>query len=255
MAPSSDNEDYVGRALQLLREGLCPFVEQAARGAAPNALADFVKSNWLGEKRIRQWDVAAQLKFMHTWNERFRSKRRRQSERALVLELQDWRNKWAHQEEFSKDDVDRTLDSAARLLRAVNAQPQAAEVTRLRKRLAERRRANVDIDATPQIRVPPNPQPKPPQGSQADEIRHFAMANYVLPWRESKTDVLTIRAGDLQRKMGLRNATPNVCSALEGRKFLALANLRLVCRDGPRRSTTTTYHYRAACCKPPRPHD
>ena len=71
------------------------------------------------------------------------------------------------------------------------------------------------------------------------------MANHVLPWRESNADVLTIRAGDLEREMGLRNATPNVCSALEGRKFLALANLALVRRDGPRRSTTTTYHYRA----------
>ena len=44
--------------------------------------------------------------------------------------------------------------------------------------------------------------------------------------------------------MGLRQVTPNVCSALEGAKFQALANLVLVRREGPRRSTTATFHYR-----------
>ena len=245
--------------MRLLREGLGPFVEQAVRGAGPTArladfvrsnrlaaarIADFPRSNRLEEKRIRQWDVAALLKFMqYMWNEMFRRMLSR-SERALVSELQDWRNKWAHQEDFSTDDVDRTLDSAARLLRAVNAESQAVEVAALRKRLAEPRRTYVD--AAPQVRVPSSPQLKPRQGGQADAIRQYALAHYVAPWRESDADVLAIRAGDVEREMGLRNATPNVCSALEGGKFLALANLSLVGRDGPRRSTTTTFHYRRA---------
>lgn len=244
--------------MRLLREGLGPFVEQAVRGAGPTArladfvrsnrlaaarIADFARSNQLEEKRIRQWDVYALLKFMqYMWNEMFRRVLGR-SERALVSELQDWRNKWAHQEEFSADDIDRTLDSAARLLRAINAESQAIEVAQLRTRLAEPRHTHLNAQSQP--RVPSIPRPNPPQGGQADAIRQHAMDNHVLPWRESNADVLTIRAGDLEREMGLRNATPNVCSALEGRKFLALANLALVRRDGPRRSTTTTYHYRA----------
>ena len=259
MAPSPANVDSVGHAMRLLREGLGPFVQQVVRGAGPTArladfvrsnrlaaarIADFARSNRLEEKRIRQWDVAALLKFMqYMWNEMFRRMLGR-SERALVSELQDWRNKWAHQEDFSTDDVDRTLDSAARLLRAVNAESQAVEVAELRKRLAEPQRTY--IEAAPQVRVPSSPQPRPPQRGQADEIRLYALAHYVAPWRESDADVLTIRAGDVEREMGLRNATPNVCSALEGGKFLALANLSLVGRDGPRRSTTTTFHYRSA---------
>ena len=225
----------------LLREGLAPFVERQVARNAPLAarLADFVKSNrTLKRKRIGDWDVHALLKFMQGME-------LGRSERAFVTELQDWRNKWAHQERLPTDDIDRTLDSAARLLRAVNAESQAVEVAELRKRLAEPRRTY--IDAAPQVRVPPSsPQPKPPQRGQADEIRLYALAHYVAPWRESDADVLTIRAGDVEREMGLRNATPNVCSALEGRKFLALANLSLVGRDGPRRSTTTTFHYRSA---------
>ena len=247
-------QDEAGRALDLLREGLGPFVTQQLANNPPPAerLADFVRSNsWLERKDIRDWDVAALLKFMQfMWHDVFRHVLSR-SERAFATELQGWRNKWAHQEHLPIEDIDRALDSAARLLRAVDAEPQAAEVAQLRKHLAEPRRTYVDLDATPQIRVPSSPQPKPLQGSQADTIRQFAMANYVLPWRKSGADVLTIRAGDLGRKMGLRNATPNVCSALEGGKFLALANLVLVRRDGPHRSTTTTYHFRAACCKPP----
>ena len=47
--------------------------------------------------------------------------------------------------------------------------------------------------------------PKPPYGSQADAIRQYALANYVVPWRESDDeDVLAIRAGDVEREMGLQ---------------------------------------------------
>lgn len=241
----SDGQAETGDALGLLREALGPFVERQAKRASPARLADFVRSNRLlklNRKRISQWDVAALLKFMqYMWSEVFRHVLGR-SERAFVTELQDWRNKWAHQERLSTEDTDRVLDSAARLLRAIGAESQAAEVAELRERLAEPRRVR---GAAPTPRpLSSHPPAGPPHGSQADAIRQYAMANYVLPWRDSDGDVLTIRAGDVERKMGLRNATPNVCSALEGGKFLALANLTLVQRDGPRRSTTTTYHYR-----------
>lgn len=241
-----EDKAKAGYALDLLREALGPFVERQAERASPARLADFVRSNRLlnrlNGRRISEWDVAALLKFMqYLWNDVFRHVLGR-SERAFVTELQDWRNKLAHQERLSAEDIDRALDSTARLLRAIDAESQAAEVAELRERLAEPRRMR---GAAPNPRPLSSPPPAgPPHGSQADAIRQYAMANYVLPWRESDGDVLTIRAGDVERKMGLRNATPNVCSALEGGKFLALAKLALVQRDGPRRSTTTTYHYR-----------
>ena len=233
----------LGPAMDLLREGLTPFVERQVAHSPPPAgnLAEFLRRNRLEQRCMCDWDVHPLLKFMQQeWDNVFRHVLGR-SERAFVTELQDWRNKWAHQERLPAEDIDRALDSAVRLLRAVNAESQAAQVASLRERLAEPRRPH----PTPNLGVQSTPRPNPPQGGQADAIRQYAMANHVLPWRESKADVLTIRAGDLEREMGLRNATPNVCSALEGRKFLALANLALVRRDGPRRSTTTTYHYRA----------
>ena len=89
--------------------------------------------------------------------------------------------------------------------------------------------------------------------SKADEIRSFVLDRYVRPWRSSREKYLSVRAGDVGRDMGLHNATPNVCSALEGRKLHDEAGIVLVRREGPRRSTTTTFHYESRQPQPGRP--
>lgn len=81
--------------------------------------------------------------------------------------------------------------------------------------------------------------------SQADEIRRHALDLYVQPWRESGSSTLSIRAGDVVRSMGLRNRTPNVCSALESYMFQQEAGLVLIDRTGPRHSTSTTFRYQS----------
>lgn len=92
--------------------------------------------------------------------------------------------------------------------------------------------------------------------SKADEIRAYALQQHVRPWRRSNEKRLSIRAGHVVRGMRLRNSTPNVCSALGSRKFQTEAAIVLVHREGPRQSTTTTFHYEAAPAasrSPPRP--
>ena len=79
--------------------------------------------------------------------------------------------------------------------------------------------------------------------SQADEIRQHTLEYYVQPWRESGESALSIRAGDVARTMGLRDRTPGICSALESHVFQREAGLVLIDSTGPRRSTTTTFHY------------
>lgn len=79
--------------------------------------------------------------------------------------------------------------------------------------------------------------------SKADEIRAYALERYVQPWRGSDGERLTIRVGDVVRGMGLHHATSNVCSSLASRKFQRDAGIVLVRREGPRQSTTTTFHY------------
>lgn len=134
------NHERVGKALDLLKAGLGPFVGREIKAAiAANTLSldkvrSYAEDPMLGSKPIEEWDASALLKLMwETWNEVFR-KTLGFSERSLVSEIRDWRNKWAHQQPFSSDDAYRALDSAGRLLTAVSAS-QADEVEKTKMEL------------------------------------------------------------------------------------------------------------------------
>ncbi len=140
------NHERVGKAMELLRVGLAPFVEREVQAAVKagtvrmDSVRRFVDDPLLGQKSIGQWDVAGLLKLMiETWNDVFR-RTLGQAERSLVSEIRDWRNKWAHQEPFSSRDAERAMDSIVRLLQAVSA-PQADEVDRM---MMELRRLTID---------------------------------------------------------------------------------------------------------------
>ncbi len=135
------NHERVGRALNLLREGLYPFVEREMKACCGNSWlaavantlpADYVKSKTLEE--ALQQDVSLLLILMwEQWNTVFK-KTLGQAERTLVSELRNTRNAWAHTCTFSFDDAYRALDSVARLLSAIAA-PQAAEVEKQKQEL------------------------------------------------------------------------------------------------------------------------
>ena len=135
------NHERVGKAMDLLREGLGPFVEREFKSvhgpqdARERARAYFYEDSRLStDGALAEWDSAALLSLMvFSWNDVFRQTLV-QTERSIVSELRDWRNKWAHQERFSSDDAERALDSAARLLTAISAS-QADEVARMRSEL------------------------------------------------------------------------------------------------------------------------
>jgi predicted AAA+ superfamily ATPase len=126
------SNERVGKAMELLRQGLVPFVEREYRSSyGAQAVAEAVRvlgeDRLLAKKPMTEWDVAALLKLMwESWNDVFR-KTLGPLERTLVSELRDARNRWAHQTAFSTDDAYRALDSAGRLLTAVSAR-QAQEV-------------------------------------------------------------------------------------------------------------------------------
>jgi predicted AAA+ superfamily ATPase len=133
------NHDRVGKAMELLKGGLAPFVEREFTNTYHDRAAAEA-TRYLGEDRLHahkpvgQWDAAALLKLMwDAWNEVFR-KTLGQSERSLVQELREVRNRWAHQGTFSTDDTYRALDSAARLLTAVSA-PQADDLEKMKLEL------------------------------------------------------------------------------------------------------------------------
>jgi predicted AAA+ superfamily ATPase len=138
---ATTNHERVGKALDLLKDGLRPFVEREMKGQHTQLWFEQVKSA-LSETQAKlfqseadaRWDAAAVLAVMwNQWNLVFR-KTLGQAERTLVSELRDVRNRWAHQETFSSDDAYRALDSAARLLTAVSA-PQADDVEKMKMEL------------------------------------------------------------------------------------------------------------------------
>lgn len=69
--------------------------------------------------------------------------------------------------------------------------------------------------------------------SQADKIRRVAKDEYVDPARRRGERSIDIVSGELHRKMGLSNAVPAICSALESEAFCQVANVRLINRSSP----------------------
>lgn len=133
------NHERVGKAMDLLKEGLAPFIERELRNlykdqARSQAARLMGEDRLLSDKPFAKWDAAALLRLMwEAWNDVFR-RTLGNAERTLVRELQDVRNKWAHQQTFSSDDAYRALDSSGRLLTAVSA-PEAHEAEKMKMEL------------------------------------------------------------------------------------------------------------------------
>src|SRR5438445_1997664 len=106
------------------------------------------------------------------------------ADRNLVLELIDVRNRWAHQEPFSRDDTDRALDSMARLLTSVSATPQADEVGRMKMEL---RRLTYDEQVRGEKR------------KAGGSLIEAAATGTLKPWREIVTPHTDVASGRYQQ--------------------------------------------------------
>ena len=126
------NRDRIGKALDQLRDGLLPYLSRE--------LYQGLGTNWqdnLPPYANNLQDVSVLLGlFMEHWGAIFK-RLLSQSDRAYVSELKEARNKWAHSEPFSSDDVDRYLDTAIRLCRNISAPEQAEAIRELREELQQ----------------------------------------------------------------------------------------------------------------------
>ena len=183
------NHERVGKALDLLRAGLAPFVEREIQTAVKSGslrmdtVRRFSDDPMLGQRPIAQWDAAGLLKLLwETWNDVF-ARTLGRAERSLVQELRDFRNKWAHQEPFSSDDAYRTLDSAGRLLAAVSA-PQADDVDKMKMEL---------------LRVRFDEQARGEKRKSAGTAIESAATGALKPWREVVTPHADVASGRYQQ--------------------------------------------------------
>lgn len=188
---AKSNHVRVGEALELLNKGLCPFVEremQAVHGEHwQDEVAKTLREDRGGVKTAKKgelnWDTHNLLTVMwDQWNAVFRNTLGH-TERSLVSELRDVRNRWAHQTPFNSDDAYRALDSIGRLLTAISA-PEAKELEEqkmalLRVRFDEQRRGEMRKHAV-----------APTEGNPQAGLK---------PWREVVTPHRDVASGKYQQ--------------------------------------------------------
>ncbi len=150
---------FVFDGMELLPPALVPFVEKR--------LSSALTGHWQAEVRNRyrslqiengtiNWDQQSLLQVMNTlWMEAFNNVLGR-TERAMINELVEVRNKLAHDERFTYPDAERALDTMGRLLLAISAKEPAQQLDNMRtqilrvrfeeqRRGVERRSQNADI--------------------------------------------------------------------------------------------------------------
>ncbi|MGH8904749.1 MAG: Swt1 family HEPN domain-containing protein, partial [Egibacteraceae bacterium] len=181
---ATSNRERVGRAFELLAQGLGPFVEREMSAHAPPG-ADWLEAATAAQGRPSvkpsTGDPHVLLRVMWDyWNTVFRTVLGH-AERSLVSELREARNRWAHNDSFSWDDAFRTLDSSERLLTAVSA-PQAPEVRRAKEDLMRLKYEAQARKATPTA-----------------QTINTAPAAGLTPWREVVTPHDDVATGRFQQ--------------------------------------------------------
>ena len=183
------NYDRVAKAMDLLKDGLRPFIERELEAQYGKYWISKVVESWKhdltwpeGEEQPHL-DVAAVLRIMwEQWNQVF-SKTLGHAERSLVSELRQVRNRWAHQEPFSRDDAYRALDSSARLLTAISAEESA-----------EAEKAKMEL-----LRVRFDEQVRNEKRKKAGTAISSGVAGSLKPWREVVTPHKDVAGGHYQQ--------------------------------------------------------
>ncbi len=160
-----NNHSLVGEALRLLAAGLGPYVSGKMQEAVDAGRYVPDDAEAIGEIA---GDIAVTLRVMAVgWNDVFRDVLG-PAERSLVSEIREIRNRWAHQDAFDDDDLDRALDSIGRLLAAVGAIDEAKRIDGAKHRLRLRRygaaspRTTATDEPAPEPATDPEPSDGPP---------------------------------------------------------------------------------------------
>jgi len=125
------NRERVGRGMELLRDGLGPFVLRECLAKLPQPQADAVAKRLFPDGAPKAAENEADLTermdvqevifvMWDFWREVFHDQLGHAG-RNLLGELRTVRNEWAHLKPFSLDDAQRALDSMTRMLDMVSA--------------------------------------------------------------------------------------------------------------------------------------
>jgi hypothetical protein len=133
---AKSNRSRVEDILNIVREGLGPFVVQAYYSVHGEyflrEMEQVLTTNAYSVPHLANSTVALEKidtqgwlnLMMRQWNEIFKNKLG-QTERNYVGELINYRNAWAHEKPFSNEDAQRVADTATYLLESVGAKDYA----------------------------------------------------------------------------------------------------------------------------------
>jgi predicted AAA+ superfamily ATPase len=151
------NRDRIGQMLEILAPELDSFIQRTVQPELPpgedwtyiaetrdqvrgkGAVRTYSRSDPQLQLRMLSENITGQYKTGWYPFDRLLSR----SHKAMAAELADCRNKWAHNDPFNTDDATRALDTAERLLTALNSAAAANKVQKIRVDL---RRVAVDRD-------------------------------------------------------------------------------------------------------------
>ncbi len=159
------NSERVGKALDVLKDGLRPYVERELKATYKDRWLEVARPSFPDWQKAGKdgkglnWDTQVLLQVMcELWNDCFK-KILGPSDRNLAFELRDVRNKWAHQKTFSTDDAYRAIDSVSRLLVAVSSEQvepveqMKAEILRVKfdeqLRTQKRKESSIAVEGKP----------------------------------------------------------------------------------------------------------
>lgn len=143
---ATTNRDRIGQMLEILAPALDTFIQRVVEPELPSGedwtyvaeIRDQTRGRG-GAKTYSRSDPQLQFRMLcANITSQFKSqwypfdKYLSRSQKALAMELAEVRNAWAHNNSFTNDDASRALDTAERLLRAINAGAEADKVQKIR---------------------------------------------------------------------------------------------------------------------------
>ena len=186
---AKSTRQHVFEGMELLPEGLIPFVEKR--------LESQINGHWQVQvvERVRglrpnsagqvNWDQQGLLQVMMAfWKEAF-AMVLGHPERSYVSELLDVRNKLAHNETFTYDDAERALDTMRRLLESVSAKEVAEKISASRDTILRTKYAELARN-------------EERRKSQRSDISVDTVAG-LMPWREVVEPHQDVATGEFQQ--------------------------------------------------------
>jgi len=186
---AKSTREHVFDGMELLPEGLIPFVEKRLdsqiKGHWQVQVSERVRGLRAGSDGQVNWDQQGLLRAMTIfWKEAF-STVLGHSERSYVSELLEARNKLSHSETFTDDDAERALDTMRRLLEAVSAREVAEKISAARETILRTKYAELARN-------------EERRKTQRSDISVDTVAG-LMPWREVVAPHQDVATGEFQQ--------------------------------------------------------